>query len=49
MSVVTKAVEEYDRGRERGGGSWGRDDDRWSIRHGQQRPSIENVEAISAR
>ena len=48
MSVVAKAVEEYDRGRERGGGSWGGDDDRWSFRHGQQRPSIEDVEAIFA-
>ncbi len=48
MSVVAEAVEEYNRGRGRGGGSWCGDDDRWSVRHGQQRRSIEDVEAISA-
>ena len=48
MSVVAKAVEEYDRGRAGGGGSRGGDDDRWRVRHGQQRRWIEDVEAISA-
>ena len=48
MSVVAKAVEEYDRGRAGGGGSWGGDDDRWRVIHGQQRRWIEDVEAISA-
>ena len=47
MSVVAEAVEESNSGRGRAGGSWGGDDDRWSVRHGQQRRSIVDVEAIS--
>lgn len=48
MSVITEAMEEYNGGRGRSGGSWGGDDDRWSVRHGQQRRSIEEIEAIMA-
>ena len=48
MSVVAKAVEEDYRSRLRGVEVWCGNDDRWSERHGWQRWSIEDVEAISA-
>ena len=48
MSIVAEAVQEYDSSRGRGGWSWGWDDDRWSVRHGQQKQSIEDVDAMFA-
>ena len=48
MSVVAKTVEENYRSTLRGSRVWCGDDDRWSVRHGWQRRSTEDVKAISA-